>query len=111
MIDENTGRKRIISTLYGSMICEVCNNEMKYSDKLIQHHITYNPEFIIPIHEKCHKPNETLIKLGLIKYTNDEYRKFYCKCSCHKLKSNSICCSCDCDIDKFPKQSNTIILE
>jgi len=67
---------------YNLMTCAVCNS-LDYSYNLnIKHHISYFPEQIIKIHKKCHT-RPKLNKVGLIQYTNDDYKKFY-KIDCYK---------------------------
>ena len=46
------------------------------SSSIVEHHISYFPEVSITIHKKCHSSIK-LKKLGLIKYTNAEYKFFY----------------------------------
>ena len=59
------------------MICKVCNKEIKFDEKYANHHISYFPAVTIMIHDICHKKKNKLKKLGLIKYTNYDYKKFY----------------------------------
>ena len=74
------------------MTCMVCNEliilEHSYvlqtkdtaayicPSSIVEHHISYFPEVSITIHKKCHSSIK-LKKLGLIKYTNAEYKFFY----------------------------------
>ena len=58
------------------LYCAVCC-KASYKFELVKHHVSYFPEKTIWIHDKCHRQRKKLKQIGLIQYTNAEYKFFY----------------------------------